>query len=342
MRKNRTIAIKKLICFLALLAGIPFMNAKGFSEKELTVTAPDGCRMGATLAVPESGKPKAAIVLVSGSGTQNRDEEIMGKKPFKTISDFFSDAGYAVLRVDDRGFDKPELAARKRMQTDIEDADAAIALADSIFPGIPVGAIGHSSGGECVIVSAANNPALDFIITLAAPACSGDSLVMSQSRALAVALTGAWEAEPLQRRLLDIAKSDLPDMTARIFLTQAFNESIGEAASLPQVQETVQQRIAPLLSPWYRSMLRLDPSDAISMVNKPWLALNGSKDLQVLPFNLQIINELNPKAVTKLIEGHNHLFQPCTSGMPDEYEKLPGDISQETLEVILSWLKEKI
>lgn len=327
--------------FLLALAGGLSALGLDFSERELTVTAAsDGLRMGATLTAP--AEPKAVIVLATGSGTQNRDEELFGKKPFKTIAEYLSSQGYAVLRVDDRGFDNPDDAKSATIATYAGDVASALALADSIYPDIPSGILGHSAGASYAIYNAVHNPATDFIITLAGPAWSGDSVVMSQSRAIAMQLTGRWDVEPVQRRLMEIAKSSASDFTARMMLTTTLSEAAGAAATLPEAQKQIQTQVSGLLTPWYRSFLRYDPSDDIAAVNVPFVALNGSRDLQVLPENLTTIKALNPKADTRLMEGHNHLFQVCQTGMLQEYATLPGDISQETLQTILIWLNRNV
>ena len=313
-----------------------------FTEKEITVRTADGTEMGATLTAPASGTPKAAIVLATGSGTQNRDEEIMGKTPFRTIAEYLSDRGFAVLRADDRVFSNPADAEGATMETYSGDVASAVAVADSIFSNIPVGILGHSAGGSYAVMNAVRNPSVDFIITLAGPAWSGDSLIMSQSRAIAMGLTGRWDAEAGQRRLTDAAKSPLPSFSARALLTTIFSDIYGDAAKLPEVAPKIQEQISVLLSPWYRSMLRYDPAADIRAVRCPWLALNGEKDMQVLKENLDTVRELNPDADTRVMPGHNHMFQKCQTGLVQEYATLPGDISPETLEVIADWLDKSV
>ncbi len=332
--------MKRIFTVVTAIAAVISAYAADFTEKELEVRAADGVRMGATLTAPEH--PKAAVVLATGSGTQNRDEEVFGKKPFKTLAEFLSSHGYAVLRVDDRGFDRAEDAAKATVDTYTADVASALAVMDSIYPALPAGIIGHSAGGSYAIRNGAHNERTDFVITLAAPAWSGDSLVMSQSRALAVRLTGRYDNEGLQRRLLSIAKSDVADFIALAMITGEINAAAGEAAKIPEVQKQIHGQASALLSPWYRSMLRYDPADDIKAVKVPFLALNGSKDIQVLPGNLTTIGELNPAADTRLMESMNHLFQVCESGMIQEYATIPGDISDAALATILDWLEKRI
>ena len=329
--------------FFLLLAAIINWPAfcRDFSEKEITVRATDGVAMGATLTLPDD-EPKAAVILATGSGIQNRDEEIFGKKPFRTISEFLSANGYAVLRMDDRGFSNPDDAKNATLQSDVDDIIAGIQVLDSILPEVPKGIIGHSSGGTCAVRIGARNSGIRFIITLAGPAWSGDSVSMSQNRVLAVSMTGRWEGENLQRQILSVAQSDTPDMTARIIITMALNDALGEMSKQSKAQEQIQQQVSAILSPWFRSMLRYDPADDIKALKIPCLALNGSKDIQVLPQNLITMKELNPDIETKILENHNHLFQQCTTGMPQEYATLSGDVSDATLQTILQWLERTI
>ena len=330
------------ILAFAFLAGVS-ASGQDFAEQEMSVTANDGLSMGATLTVPPTDRaPKAVIVLATGNGTQNRDEEILGKKPFKTLAEYLSCRGYAVLRVDDRGFDRAEDAKNATMHTFADDVAAAVTRAAGLFPGIPVGIIGHSCGGSYAVINAARNPGIGFIVTLAAPAWRGDSLIMSQTRAIAMQASGSWDAEPLQRQLMAIARSEAGDVIAGVMLVQAISEHLGKAAELPQVRQQVAQQVEAILTPWYRSMRRYDPADDITAVRVPWLALNGSRDMQVLPENLATIRTLNPGAETVLLDGHNHLFQQCRTGMPQEYASIAEDLSPQTLEQIVRWLDKTL
>lgn len=322
--------------FTLMISGFPLQAA----DKEITVlNRHDGVKLAGTLSVPDSMTPKAVVVMATGSGQQNRDEEIMGHKPFRTIAGHLVANGYAVLRMDDRGIGGSGGNFAEATNDDfVRDIASVISYADSCFSEIPVGVIGHSEGGTIAIRNAAHNPKCDFIVTLAAPAWAGDSVVMSQCREMAVRMTGRWDGEALQRSLLDVAKSDMPDVQANTLIYMTLAQSLGETAKLPAVQQQLASQIGVLLSPWYREMLRYDPSADINAVNKPWLALNGSLDIQVVPENLATISEKNPGAITKLMSGHNHLFQRAKTGLVQEYAGIQEDISPETLDVITKWL----
>ena len=155
---------------------------------------------------------------------------------------------------------------------------------------------------------------------------------------MAVRMAGRWDGEALQRSLLDVAKSDMPDAQANTLIYMTLAQNLGETSKLTAVQQQMAAQIKMLLSPWYREMLRYDPSADISGINKPWLALNGELDVQVLPENLSTVSEKNPGAITKRMSGHNHLFQRAKTGLIQEYAAIQEDVSPETLDVITKWL----
>lgn len=323
------------------IAGACAAEAADFSEREVIVTNGTVVLNG-TLTMPETGTPRAALVLATGSGTHDRDETILGHKPFKTIAEHLSANGYAVLRMDDRHWGSTNAQAALNDTDDdyIGDIRTGMRYFDSVYSGqnIAIGVLGHSDGGSMAIRIASADSLCKFIITLAAPAWEGDSIIMSQARAVTVSVAGHWEQEGLQRQLLDIAKGPLPATTAKTMLYTTMAGMLGDAASLPQVQEQIYSQASVMASPWYRAMLRYNPAEDTSKVAVPWLALNGSKDMQVLPGNLETIKSLNSKADCRLLDGLNHCFLSCTTGLPTEYESLPGDIDESVPEIIVEWL----
>ena len=323
-----------------LLASSLTLSAAAFSERDVTVVNHrDGVTLAGTLTAPDDGTPRAAIVLASGSGAENRDEEVVGHRPFKTIAEYLSDRGYAVLRLDDRGVGGSGGNSSESTTDNLaRDMSAAITMLDSLYDKVPAGVLGHSEGGVTAVKCANADSLCRFIVTLAAPAWSGDSIVMSQTRAIAVALTGRWDEEATQRRLLDIVMSPTSDFIAKTLLRNELTARLGENAKMPQVAQQIEQSVSVMLSPAYRSLVRCNPEAAMRRVAVPWLALNGSRDTQVLPDNLKTIKEYNPQADTVLIDGHNHLFQPCITGLANEYASIAGDISDMTLEAIVTWL----
>lgn len=323
-----------------LLASSLTLSAAAFTERDVTVVnCRDGVTLAGTLTAPDSLSPRAAIVLASGSGPQNRDEEVAGHRPFKTLAEYLAGRGYAVLRLDDRGVGASSGNSSKSTSDNLaRDMSAAIAVLDSLYSGTPAGIIGHSEGGITAVRCANADSLCRFIVTLAAPAWSGDSIIMSQTRALAVALTGRWDEETTQRRLLDIVASPTSDAIAAALIRNEMSAKLGDAARLPQVANQLNATVAVMTSPAYRSLVRYNPEADMRRVAVPWFALNGSRDTQVLPANLATIRVYNPAAETLLVEDHNHLFQPCTTGLVDEYATIDGDISAEVLEAVAAWL----
>lgn len=330
--------VKKIFAAAVAAVACLAVSAEDFRAEEVKVCN-DGITLGGTLTIPTSA-PKGALVLATGSGAQNRDEELLGHRPFRAIAEYLSGKGYAVLRLDDRGVGESGGDASTATISDYaSDISAAIGKLDSILPAnVPTGVLGHSEGGQVAVKVALKDPRCRFIVTLAAPAWPGDSVVMSQARAMATAMTGKWDGEATQRKIMDLVKSPLPTMALTPMLYAELGKMLGDAASLPQVQKQIKAQVDALTSPAYRSLLRYDPAGDMREVGVSWLALNGEKDFQVLPANLETIGALNPKATTMLLPEHNHLFLKCTTGLIQEYATLPGDISEETLKAIGDWL----
>lgn len=310
---------------------------------DFQVTNPaDGAVLVGTLAVPD-GKPKAVITLATGSGQQERDEPIFGYRPFKVLSDSLVNAGYAVLRMDDRGAGKSTGPLDDyTTATYIGDVRIAMQKLDSIYPDLPKGIIGHSEGGMVAYRIAASDEPCDFIVTLAAPSWPGDSLILSQGKAMSIYLTGSYEGEETERQFLDIVKSDTPPLLAYPQLWTLFSLKLGDTMKFPGVQEQMTQQVQVALSPWYRDFVRYNPAEDIRKVSIPWLALNGDRDFQVLPGNLTTIKDLNSNVQTVLLADHNHLFQNTKTGIVTDYDKDGECPTPETIKCIIEWLPSAI
>lgn len=244
------------------------MTASAYEKEYTLVSAADSVVLGGTLTIP-ADSPKAVLVLATGSGQQNRDEEVLGHKPFKRISEKLEASGYAVLRLDDRGIGAS--GGDFEAATDIEfteDIRTAVNCMKDSFPDTPVGVLGHSEGG-CTAIRLGARGDCSFIITLAAPAWKGDSLIMSQGRAIATAITGRWDGEKAQRQLLNIAGGNLPTSIAKPVLVSLIME---QYANLPQYQPQAEASAKIMLSEHYRRMLRYDPTEDIQSVQVPWFS----------------------------------------------------------------------
>ncbi len=328
-----------------------------YTSIEVMITnAKPGVVLAGTLTIPRGNGPFPAVVLVTGSGAQNRDEEILGHKPFLVIADYLARNGIAALRCDDRGVggSKGNLATATTLDF-ADDAEAAFSFlrARSEVDPKRVGIVGHSEGGLIAPIVAARNPAVAFIVLLAGPGLRGDQLVPAQGRAINRAAgldeaTTKW-SEDLNRRLYAIAEKPgdaaalLPEARA------AYLEGIDASPALTPEQKAqgkadVDKVVAPLLSPWYRTFLALDPATYLSKVRIPVLALNGTNDLQV-PADLDLpAIEAALKAAGntsyKLVrlEGLNHLFQHAPTGLPAEYESITETFAPEALSMIRDWI----
>lgn len=331
---------------LALTALCLTLTAQAYTERDVTVDNPVAkITLAGTLTLPDGDvAPRAALVMATGSGGQDRDETFLGHKPFKTIAEHLSDAGYAVLRMDDRGVGESQGAQEGAVTDDfVGDALAGAAAVRQMYPALKVGILGHSEGGLIAIKSANTAGGADFIVTLGCPALKGDSMIMSQMRALTYAATGNDDmfndAYAVQRQMLDIVGSPVMTPLKRAQMTMLMSEHRAEEMAVPQLREMLEKQIAQMTSPWYVEFIRYNPLADIRAVSVPWLAINGARDLQVTPENLEII-AANSGAETRLMPVHNHLLQRCDTGQPAEYRVIQEDIDPEVVQIIVKWLDE--
>lgn len=269
----------------------------------------DGATLAGTLTWPvgynKNAKKKPVVVLlVSGSGQQNRDEEVFDHKPFLVIADYLARQGIATLRYDDRATGK-SVGGEVRNATTADfsrDAAAGIDFLRSNNAFSKVGILGHSEGGSIAFMLGAQKQ-VDFIVSLAGPGVKGDTLLAAQGNRI-LALSG----QPA-------------NMTVEKY----------------RQQEAVQQ------VPWIKWFCDYDPSDDIRNTRCPVFALNGDRDCQVLSsLNLEALRRLLPSTKRNMIKeypGLNHLFQHCTTGLPTEYGQIEETISPEVLEDISAWIQ---
>mgnify|MGYP001026611990 FL=1 len=337
------IAKTTLTAITAVCAFLPAKAQTAVDSIDIAIDTP-GATLAATLTMPAHAKPRAAAVLVSGSGAQDRDETIMGHKPFRAIARHLAENGYAVLRYDDRGAGQSSpLRGTETTDTFAADAAAALAALDSICGhGIPAGYIGHSEGATIAIRNAAD-PRCRFIITLGTPAMAGDSIILTQGRAMlrGMGAESQWNTlEPELRRRYDMLKSDLPSVLLKSSLYADIVKSQPLVAEMPELRQKAMAEIDAMCSPWYRAMLRYNPEADIRAVTIPWLAVGGTLDTQVIPENQDIISRLNPRATTVTLPGINHLMLSAKTGLPAEYPTLTGDIDPAVLDTITRFLNQ--
>lgn len=269
----------------------------------------DGATLAGTLTYPLGYDPKQAkktpvVLLVSGSGQQNRDEELMQHKPFLLIADFFARYGIATLRYDDRATGASVGGEVKNATTEdfMRDAAAGIDYLRRLKKFGRVGVLGHSEGAVIAFMLGAKKK-VDFLVSLAGPGVKGDIVLVAQSN-----------------RILELAGQPA-NMTVELF----------------RQQEVVKQ------SPWMQWFCDYDPSADISKTRCPVLALNGDRDCQVIASqNLRAIERLlpkNPLNQCKEYPALNHLFQHSTTGLPTEYSSIEETLSPEVLRDMAQWIR---
>lgn len=302
--------------------------------------------LAGTLTIPEGEGPFPAMILVTGSGAQNRDEELMDHKPFAVIADYLSRNGVAVLRFDDRGVGSSEPGNPDATSFDLSyDAEAAFDYLLSRKEVIPslCGITGHSEGGYINFMVARRRPDVAFVISLAGPAVTGAE-VMKLQQAEVYRGMGMPEQAIEQNRVISeqvfaiVEKHDTPDENFR-------KEALGLLASVGMPDDVAVPMIDQYGSPWFFYFLKYDPAPAIREVTVPALILNGTLDKQVVSYqNIPVFHEIaketgrdNMRIVE--LEGLNHLFQHATTGLPTEYATIEETISEEVLALMLEFVK---
>ena len=266
----------------------------------------DGATLSGTLTWPvgyyKNQKP-VMVLFVSGSGQQNRDEEVMNHKPFLVIADYLARQGIATLRYDDRATGKSVGGDVKNATTAdfSRDALAGIDFLRSKKAFSKVGILGHSEGGSIAFMLGSQKK-VDFIVSLAGPTVKGDTLLAAQSN-----------------RILSLS---------------------GQPATM--TVEKYRQTVATMNQPWLNWFNDYDPTNDIRQIRCPVFALNGDRDCQVIStLCLPALRRLLQPSMKHLIKEYpslNHLFQHCTTGLPDEYSQIEETISPEVLQDIAQWI----
>lgn len=313
--------------------------------------------LAGTLSIPTKEGVFPAVILISGSGAQNRDEELLGHKPFLVIADYLTKNGIAVLRFDDRGtaMSKGNYATATTLDfaTDVEAAVLYLQTRNEIDQK-KIGLIGHSEGGMIAPIVASKSKNVSFIILLAGTGIPGDELLLLQQELIGRA-SGISENDLTKIKLSNseifniVNKATNPDQM-RKDITDQINKSIKSdpESKIPEgISESdfIDIQVSQLLSPWMQFFIKYNPALALEKVKCPVLALNGDKDMQVpSKVNLEAINKAlkkggNKKFITKELPNLNHLFQECKTGSPQEYSEIEQTFSPLALTEILNWIQ---
>jgi fermentation-respiration switch protein FrsA (DUF1100 family) len=328
-----------------------------YKEEEVTFTNPEArITLAGTLTLPPSGGPFPAVVLITGSGPQDRDEMVFGHRPFLVLSDYLTRQGIAVLRYDDRGVGKSTGNFGTATSTDFaSDANAAVAYLKTRkeVRTDKIGLIGHSEGGIIAPMVAAESNDVAFIVMMAGTGVPGDQVILEQAALIAKAMEKTekevQEARELNRKIYGVVESMRDSATVaselRTLLLSAADTSARKDTQATEA--AINAQIRQITSPWFRYFLTYDPRPALRRVRCPVLAINGEKDLQVSPKqNLPEIEAAlreggNKDFTVRELPGLNHLFQTAKKGTPDEYAKIEETISPTALKLIGDWILER-
>ncbi|NDP26938.1 MAG: alpha/beta hydrolase [Flavobacterium sp.] len=314
-----------------------------------------GIVLAGTLTLPKKEGVFPVVVLISGSGPQNRDEELLGHKPFFVIADYLTKNGIAVLRYDDRGIGSSKgdfkTATSLDFATDVQAAIEYLKTRKEINKK-EIGLIGHSEGGIIAPMVASKSKDVAFIVLLAGPGLPGDQLLLLQQNLIAkgngVSETEIQKSIGLNQKAFEIVKEYTNDDELQAQMTNYITEISKDGTNKPEnmsEKDFVDRQITTILNPWMLYFLRYDPSTALEKVKCPVLAINGEKDVQVPPKeNLEAIKKAllkggNEKITTKELPNLNHLFQECKTGLPSEYGTIEQTFSPAALTEILKWIK---
>lgn len=322
-----------------------------FENKEAKIT------LAGTLTLPKENGLFPVVILISGSGPQNRDEELLGHKPFLVLSDFLTRNGIAVLRYDDRGTAQSEgdfkAATSADFATDVESAIEYLKTRKEIDKK-QIGLIGHSEGGIIAPMVANKSKDVAFIVLLAGTGLPGDQILLSQQRLIGKA-SGVrdellQENELINKKAFDVVKKSNSLEQLEDDLTNLLNKFLVDnpITDIPQGMSSddfVKLQITQVVNPWMQYFIKYDPSLALEKVKCPVLALGGEKDLQVpSKENLEAIKIAlakggNKKVTIKELPNLNHLFQESKTGTPNEYATIEQTFSPIALNEILKWIK---
>lgn len=314
-----------------------------FENKKAKIT------LAGTMTYPSKGDKFPGVILASGSGAQNRDEELMGHKPFLLLADYLTKRGIAVLRYDDRGFGESTGDFKSATTADfMEDALSAVEYlrAQPNIDKSKIGIIGHSEGGSVAFMAAAQDHSLEFIVSMAGMAVKGRDLLLKQNEEILVLGGVSEEYVKLYSSVLSKVYRIVEENSD---LEIAANQSViadtlfsKEEMKLPEsMRKNALLLFSQFANPWWRYFLNVNPSDAIRKMGPTRiLALNGAKDCQVdAEMNLEAIKQNSKNQTTyRKYNNLNHLFQNCATGQVGEYSQIEETISEQVLKDIADWI----
>jgi hypothetical protein len=312
-----------------------------YDAQDVAYETSGGIKLAGTLTIPRGAGPFPAALMITGSGPQDRDEALMGHKPFLVIADYLTRRGIAVLRLDDRGVGG---STGNSTRETLDDMAGDVVTGVGYLKGRKeidakhIGVIGHSEGGIVGPAAAVRSPDIAFVIMLAGTGVTGTEVLKLQGEAVIRASGGSEEKvaeeHTIQDMIFRILKSEKDDKTA---VEKMMAEGGGSDPAM-------RAQFTAVTSPEMRSFLFYDPAEALRRLKVPVLALNGSRDLQVPPQqNLPAITAAlaasgNTDFTVSELPGLNHLFQKCNKCTVQEYGELEETFSTTALEIMGDWL----
>jgi fermentation-respiration switch protein FrsA (DUF1100 family) len=341
----------------------PQLPVKPYPYNEEEIVFPNesvNISLAGTLTYPKGSGKFPAVVLITGSGRQDRDETVFNHKPFLVIADYLTRNGIAVLRFDDRGGGK-STGDHSNATTEDFATDAAAAVkylkSRNEIDSKKIGLIGHSEGGLIAPMTAVNSGDVSFIVLLAGPGVAGKYLLALQTE-LILRANGMPEEEIAKnvkqsKEAYEAITSSPDSLTGFKRLKEMFDEEVAglsdEEKQKPEYSESnFNAQTKVLLSPWFRFFLKYDPAPVLENISIPVLALNGDKDLQVdAEQNLTAIEKAlkdGGNANYKIVKlpGLNHMFQTAKTGAVNEYAQIEETFSPSALKLISDWIKETV
>ena len=336
-----------------------------YASEEVTYFNTDkSIQFGATITYPfsNSNTKFPAVILITGSGKQDRDETIFDHKPFAVIADYFTRKGIVVIRVDDRGTGKTNGNYNTSTTADFaKDVEAGIIYLKTLkqVDTNNIGLIGHSEGGIIAPMLAGNRRDIKFIVMLAGPAVKIVDLMQQQAMDVistsGVSKPAVEQYGQLYKNMVTAILKEKDTTIARenanavfTYWQQKNSSDIVKATTGvtddKSRDEFVKLFVGQLQSPWFNYFMKLDPADYLKKVKCHVLALNGEKDIQVSAVNnIASINKILPVSKpasfkTQIMPGLNHLFQHCKSCTVDEYEENEETFSTEVLQIVGDWI----